>query len=100
MHVIHSLFKVEQRQNDEINNRMKRMLEDNRKNQNENDKMKMGLELKNKEYEDLSEILGQTKVELFNSMSNELKSDRMLAIEQRKVLKLENETKDLLNLEF
>ncbi|XP_053961686.1 uncharacterized protein LOC128865385 [Anastrepha ludens] len=111
LHVFNTLFRVEQKRNDELSVQLKRSLEDinNTKSSCESlttslislnaDKavLEQQIQIKEQEFDSLNAILTQTKSELFKAMSQQRELQANLSREQRKVQALESQKNELIN---
>ncbi|XP_039952609.1 uncharacterized protein LOC120769601 isoform X1 [Bactrocera tryoni] len=111
LHVFNTLFRVEQKRNDELSVQLKRSLEDinNTKSSCESlttslislkaDKalLEQQIQIKEQEFDGLNAILSQTKSDLFKAMAQQRELQANLSSEQRKVQALEAQKKELIN---
>lgn len=111
MHVFNSLFRVEQKRNDELNCQLKRSLEDINITKSSCESLatsllslkadkallEQQLQSKEQEFESLNTLLTQTKSDLFKSMTVQRELQASLSMEQRKLQTLENQKNELIN---
>ncbi|TMW54877.1 hypothetical protein DOY81_000110 [Sarcophaga bullata] len=111
LHVFNSLFRVEQKRNDELNCQLKRSLEDINITKSsceslttsllslkaDNALLEQQLQSKEQEFESLNSLLTQTKSDLFKSMTVQRELQASLSMEQRKLQTLENQKNELIN---
>lgn len=111
LHVFNTLFRVEQKRNDELNCQLKRSLEDINLTKSscetlttsvislKADKalLEQQLQIKEQEFESLNTLLTQTKTDLFKSMTLQRELQASLSMEQRKIQTLENQKNELIN---
>lgn len=111
LHVFNTLFRVEQKRNNELSVQLKRSLEDinNTKSSCESlttslislkaDRalLEQQIQMKEQEFDGLNTILSQTKSDLFKAMAQQRELQANLSIEQRKVQTLEAQKNELIN---
>ncbi|KAL9928025.1 uncharacterized protein ACN427_003792 [Glossina fuscipes fuscipes] len=111
LHVFNTLFRVEQKRNDELNSQLKRSLEDINITKSsceglttslislKADKalLEQQLQIKDQEYDSLNALQSQTKSDLFKAMATQRDIQSALSLEQRKVQTLENQKNELIN---
>uniref|UniRef100_A0A1A9ZN76 Uncharacterized protein n=1 Tax=Glossina pallidipes TaxID=7398 RepID=A0A1A9ZN76_GLOPL len=111
LHVFNTLFRVEQKRNDELNSQLKRSLEDINITKSsceglttslislKADKalLEQQLQIKDQEYDSLNALQAQTKSDLFKAMAVQRDIQSALSLEQRKVQTLENQKNELIN---
>uniref|UniRef100_A0A0A1XHI7 Serine/threonine-protein kinase MRCK beta n=3 Tax=Zeugodacus cucurbitae TaxID=28588 RepID=A0A0A1XHI7_ZEUCU len=111
LHVFNTLFRVEQKRNDELSVQLKRSLEDinNTKSSCESlttslislkadrSLLEQQIQIKEQEFDGLNAILSQTKSDLFKAMALQRELQANLSSEQRKVQALEAQKKELIN---
>ncbi|KAM7352915.1 uncharacterized protein ACRADG_005250 [Cochliomyia hominivorax] len=111
LHVFNTLFRVEQKRNDELNCQLKRSLEDINLTKSSCESLtttvislkadkallEQQLQFKEQEFESLNTVLAQTKSDLFKSMTVQRELQASLSMEQRKIQTLENQKNELIN---
>lgn len=111
MHVFNTLFRVEQKRNDELSCQLKHSLEDINNTKSSCESLTTSLislkadkalleqqnQMKDHEIESLNGLLSQTKTELFKAMTVQRELQANLLVEQRKVQSLENQKNELIN---
>lgn len=111
MHVFNTLFRVEQKRNDELSCQLKHSLEDINNTKSSCESLTTSLislkadkalleqqnQMKDHEIESLNGLLSQTKTELFKAMTVQRELQANLSVEQRKVQSLENQKNELIN---
>lgn len=111
MHVFNTLFRVEQKRNDELSCQLKHSLEDINNTKSSCESLTTSLislkadkalleqqnQMKDHEIESLNALLSQTKTELFKAMTVQRELQANLSVEQRKVQSLENQKNELIN---
>ncbi|XP_017471420.1 PREDICTED: uncharacterized protein LOC108362777 isoform X2 [Rhagoletis zephyria] len=111
LHVFNTLFRVEQKRNDDLSLQLKRSLDDinNTKSSCESlttslislkaDKalLEQQIQIKEQEFDGINAILTQTKSDLFKAMTQQRELQANLSTEQRKVQALEAQKNELIN---
>ncbi|XP_036341314.1 uncharacterized protein LOC118750690 [Rhagoletis pomonella] len=111
LHVFNTLFRVEQKRNDDLSLQLKRSLDDinNTKSSCESlttslislkaDKalLEQQIQIKEQEFDGINAILTQTKSNLFKAMTQQRELQANLSTEQRKVQALEAQKNELIN---
>lgn len=111
LHVYNTLFRVEQKRNDELSCQLKMSLEDINRTKSSCESLTTSLislkadkalleqqmQSKDQEFDGLNAILTQTKSDLFKAMTQQRELQANLSMEQRKVQNLENQKNDLIN---
>ncbi|XP_037811144.1 uncharacterized protein LOC119603237 [Lucilia sericata] len=111
LHVFNTLFRVEQKRNDELNCQLKRSLDDINLTKSSCESLttslislkadkallEQQLQIKEQEFESLNTLLTQTKSDLFKSMTVQRELQASLSMEQRKIQTLENQKNELIN---
>ncbi|XP_065357531.1 uncharacterized protein LOC135951758 isoform X2 [Calliphora vicina] len=111
LHVFNTLFRVEQKRNDELNCQLKRSLADIHLTKTSCESLttslislkadkallEQQLQTKEQEFESLNSLLTQTKSDLFKSMTIQRELQASLSMEQRKIQTLENQKNELIN---
>ncbi|XP_019890345.2 uncharacterized protein LOC101893180 isoform X2 [Musca domestica] len=111
LHVFNSLFRMEQKRNDELSCQLKRSLEDitNAKSSCEilttslislgadKELLQQQIEVKDQEIENLNSLISQANTNLFKVMTEQRELQANFSMEQRKVQSLENEKNELIN---
>lgn len=111
LHVFNSLFRMEQKRNDELSCQLKRSLEDitNAKSSCEilttslislgadKELLQQQIDVKDQEIENLNSLISQANTNLFKVMTEQRELQANFSMEQRKVQSLENEKNELIN---
>lgn len=111
LHVFNSLFRVEQKRNDELNFQLKKSLDNFNLTKSsceglttslislKADKalLEQQLQIKDQELESINALLAQTKSDLFKSMTLQRELQEYLSAEQRKAQALEAQKNELIN---